>query len=324
MLTVTRLLKGFTMKIFKNLRFINTAVILACLILSSKPAMAVEQIRIVTTTSVLADLAMQITGELGDIFAVASPKRDLHKVQPTPKDVLKAKKADVFIHHGAQAEPWLLPLLNAAGRQEFIQGTNIIDASIGIDLLEVPGEVSRLEGDIHPQGNPHYWLNPVNAKVVVGNITEELIVLFPEYSEVFEDNNRAFQKRLDKKIEEWEIRMRPFDGKKIVTYHRSWSYFAKAYSLNIVGEIEPKPGIPVTSRHLSELIKTIGNENVQLIITEPYQNDKPPKKISQETGVKVVELLQFNGAKKDVDDYISLMEYNISKVENALSEGPHA
>lgn len=292
---------------------------LACLITSGKPALAADSIRIVTTTSVLADLAGQIAGDEADIFYVASPKRDIHNVTPTPKDVLKVRKADLVIHHGLQAEPWFLPLLNAAGRSDFIADEDaLIDASRGVTALEVPKDVTRLEGDIHPMGNPHYWLDPQNALHMVDTISEVLIRRFPSKADLFKSRGTAYKNRLMKEIEKWHVRLSPFQGTKLVTYHRSWSYFANAFSFEITGEIEPKPGIPVTSKHLSALKTLIRTQSISLVITEPHQSDRPAQRLVRETEAKTIELLQFNGVRDGVDDYISLMEYNVTQIENAL------
>jgi len=296
----------------------------ACLMYSGKPCLAADKIKIVTTTTVLANIAEQITGDAADIFYVASPKRDLHKVSPTPQDVLKTKKADIFIYHGLQAEPWLLPLLNASGRNEFLEANGkAIDASVGVEPLEVPSDVSRLEGDIHPFGNPHYWLDPANAKIAAKNITEGLKRNYPDDGVQFDDRLNLFNQKLEDKLIEWSSRMNPFKGATIVTYHRSWSYFVKAYGLEVVGEVEPKPGIPVTSKHLGELETKMRSEKVSLIITESYQDDKPTHRLAKATGAKVVELSQFNGGKKGANNYFDLMDYNIEQIEAALKGVRH-
>lgn len=295
------------------------AVLLLCPALPGKAAYAEAKIEVTTTTTVLEDLVRQIGGEHVEVHVIASPKRDLHKISPTPKDVLKTNKADVFIYHGLQAEPWLTPLLNAAGRPDFLSDDGrAIDASKHIKALEVPADVTRLEGDIHPHGNPHYWLNPENALIAAANIRDGLMRLYPESHAIFQSRYDAFQKQLDQKIKEWAQRMKAFEGMAIVTYHRSWSYFADSYGLKVVGEIEPKPGIPVTSQHLSRLTNIIREDKVKLLIKEPYQEKKTPQRLAQVSEAYVIELYQFNGALKNVSGYIDLIEYNISLIEQAM------
>jgi len=309
-------------------RYVLTGVIMLlsiCLVIPDKSAMAEDKIRIVTTTSVLADVAKQIAGDRASIFYVASPKRDMHHVAPTPKDVLMARKADVFIHHGLQAEPWLLPLLNAAGKQAFFSDPlSGIDASMGIEPLEVPIEVSRLEGDIHPMGNPHYWLDPETMKQVAATIESVLGQKYPELATVFKNGRQAYEKKLDERLADWSRRLKPFEGQSLVTYHRSWSYFAERFGFQVVGEIEPKPGIPVTSRHMSQLIETMKQKKAKIVIKEPFHENKTPRKIAEATGAVVIELAQAVGAIKETDDYLSLMEYNIRELEQAFQEISHA
>ncbi len=306
----------------KTIRHILLAV--AGLLLASRPCLADVPIRIVTTTSVLADISKEIGGNHVEVFYIASPKRDLHKVSPTPKDILKTKKADVFIYHGLQAEPWLLPLLNASGRRDFMKADGqAIDASLNVTPLEVPDTMSRLEGDVHPLGNPHYWLNPAHGKIMAENILQSLSRIYPNHDEYFQARNDDFQKKLDAKLFDWSRRMEPFHGTAIVTYHRSWSYFAKAYQLKVIGEIEPKPGIPVTSKHLSQLQTLMKRENARVIVTEPYQSDKPSKRLAKQTGAEVVEFLQFNDVKKGVNSYLDLIEHNIKQIEKVLSGVSH-
>ena len=306
------------------MKFLRLFFIIAvgCFGLQSNPCFAESKIKVVSTTTVLADFAKQMGGDLVEVYYVASPKRDLHKVSPTPRDVLKTKKADVVIYHGLQAEPWLLPLLNAAGKSEFMQENGkAIDASEGIQPLEVPDKITRLEGDIHPHGNPHYWLDPQNGKRMAEKITEGFVRIFPNLSTEFRKNNQVFQEVLDQKLRLWQKRMQPFKGAAVVTYHRSWSYFAQRYGLEVVGEIEPKPGIPVTSKHLNQLITRMKETQAKLLIKEPYQETKALNRLAKVSQAQVVELHQFSGAQKGVHDYLSLIEYNITQIEEAFARG---
>src|SRR3989338_6926999 len=156
-------------------------VLLTLLLSSPVPLRAGKEIRIVATTTALANLAAEITGDKADIYSIASPRQNLHFIAPTPKDVLKVKKADVFIHIGLDLEAWRPPLVDAAGRPDFIcpRGSRQIDASRGVALLEIPVTLSRTEGDIHAYGNPHYWLDPDNGKTAARNIAEGLARLYP-------------------------------------------------------------------------------------------------------------------------------------------------
>ncbi|MDD5217472.1 MAG: metal ABC transporter substrate-binding protein [Candidatus Omnitrophica bacterium] len=288
--------------------------------LSQPNLYAAGRMNVVATTTTLASIASEIAGDKIAISAIASPKQNIHFYAPTPKDVLRVKKADVFIHQGLDLEAWRQPLLDAAGNLRFLgEGKYSIDVSKGISLLEIPTTLSRAEGDIHIYGNPHYIGDPENAEIVASNIAEGLAAVEPENAAFFRKNAEEFNKRLDAKIKDWEARMAKFQGAPIVTYHRSWSYFVKRFGLTVVGEIEPKPGIPPTAKHIGELIGQIKGENAKVIIKEYFEENRTPKKIAAETGIRIVNLSQTVGGPEAAKDYVSLMEQNISLLEDALS-----
>lgn len=278
-----------------------------------------EKVRIVATTATLASLVREVVGDRAEIYGVAPPGRDLHFYTPTPRDVLKVKKADVFVHMGLDLEVWRDPLLVAAGNPAFLgKARGAIDVSRGISLLEIPTSLSRSQGDIHAYGNPHYWLDPENSKIMVRNIAEGLGRLLPEERDVFQKNASAFIQQVDEKIRGWEKRLVPYRGSPIVTFHKSWPYFAERFGLVIVGELEPKPGIPPTPKHLAVLIRIMKEKGVKVIIKESFQESRTPKKVARETGARVLNLLQDPGEIREATDYLSMVEYNVKLVEEAL------
>lgn len=285
------------------------------------PCSAADNIRIVTTTSTLADLTRQITGDQTAIYYIASPRQNIHFISPSPKDVLKVKKADVFIHGGLDLEAWREPLLNAAGNLSFLGDSKAsIDASKGILLLEIPSSLSRSEGDIHAFGNPHYWTDPHNALIMVDNIVAGLSGLYPQDAPEFQKNAAAYKQKLSKKISEWEKRMEPFKGETLVTYHKSWPYFANRFHLKIIDQLEPKPGIPPTSKHLAEVERKMNEDHTKIIVKEIYNESRTPKKVARDTGAAVVTLETSAGEQKDAPDYISMMEHNIHELETEFSK----
>lgn len=288
--------------------------------LCSNLLFASEKINVVATTTTLASIACEIAGDNIPISSIASPKQNIHFYAPTPKDVLKVKKADVFIHQGLDLEAWRQPLLDAAGNLRFLgEGKYSIDVSRGISLVEIPVTLSRAEGDIHIYGNPHYVGDPENAKIIAVNIAEGLAAVEPDKADFFRKNAEEFNKRLDAKIKEWEARLGKFQGAPVVTYHRSWSYFVKRFGLTVIGEIEPKPGIPPTAKHIAGLIQQIKDTKAKVIIKEYFEANRTPQKIAADTGIRVVNLSQAVGEPETARDYLSLMEQNVSLLEEALS-----
>lgn len=281
-----------------------------------------EEIRIVATTTTFGSIAAEIAGGKAEVYSIASPNRNLHFIAPTPKDVLKVKKADVFIHGGLDLEAWRGPLLNAAGRTELMWplGERQIDVSKEVPLLEIPVGVSRIEGDIHAYGNPHHWLDPENGKIIARNIAEGLARLYPDDAPFFQKNEEVFQKRLTQKMKEWEDRLSPFKGRSVVTYHRSWSYFAERFGFRVAGELEPKPGIPPTAKHLAELGKIMREKNVKVLIKETFYENRTPEKLAEATGARVVEFAQAVGEVKGVDDFVGMIDTNVRQLASVFEE----
>lgn len=293
--------------------------LLFLLLLKLEGAVAAEKIKIVTTSSTLASIVREITQDKADIHYVASPRRDIHFIEPTPVDVLKVKRADVFVHNGLDLEIWRNPLLDAAGNTKFLgQAKASIDTSKGVPLLEIPTSLSRIEGDLHQFGNPHFWMDPENTKLMAANIARGLSELYPEEKDFFMKNAEAFDKKINGKMKEWSARVRPFQGAYVVTYHRSWPYFLTRFGFVTIRELEPKPGIPPTAQHLAELMKEMKEKNVKAVIKESFHEGRTPQKVAKETGARVVTLDQEVGENKEVTDYPALIDHNIELIEQAL------
>lgn len=284
---------------------------------------AADKIKIVTSLPDLADIARQVGGDKVEVVAIAKGYQDPHFVDPKPSHILKMIKADLFIHIGLDLEiGWVPPLLEKArNRKIYYGGTGYLNASQNIDLLEVPNTNPaelRAQGDIHIYGNPHYWLDPENGKIIAKNICDKLIAIQPEDSGYFQENLNNFIDRLDAAIRIWEERMKPYENVKIIAYHNSWPYFTKRFHIDVVSFIEPKPGIPPTPRHLVSVIKRIRTENIKVIIISPYFDDKPAKTIASKTGATVVSFAPSVEAFKGVDNYLNLFEYNLTELIKAF------
>lgn len=281
---------------------------------------AQDKIRVAATTRTIASLAEEIMGDEAEYYSIVRPKLDVHFISPTPKDVLMVRKADVFMHSGLDLEAWRPPLLETAGRKDFLgAGARAIDVSRNITLLEVPESLSRAEGDIHVFGNPHYALDPVNAKIMARNIASRAGELYPEKAGLFSARLKQFEERLDAALQKWENELRPFAGEAIITYHKSWPYFAKRFNLEVADYLEPKPGIAPTARHLAELMDIIRKKKIKVLVREFFQDSGPAKKLSQKTGVQSIVLIDDPDEVKEAADYISMMDYNVKQIRNALA-----
>jgi ABC-type Zn uptake system ZnuABC Zn-binding protein ZnuA len=274
------------------------------------------KINVVTTTTDLKCITELIGNDKVDVFSIATGYQNLHFVDPKPSYIIKLVKADMFVTVGLDLETGWSPQLLLSSRNPKIQkGSNgYVDASIGISLLQVPSSINRGEGDIHIYGNPHYWLDPVNGKHIAKNICNALVKISPENKAFFEANLRAFNTKVDLKLEEWTMKMAPFKGAKIIAYHNEWCYFEQRFGLIIVDFMEPKPGIPPTPTQLVKIISEVKDNAIKVIISSPYFTTSSSDVVSKQTGAKTIILGTSVGAFDNIKDYFDLFDYNIGKL----------
>lgn len=279
------------------------------------------KLNIVASTPDLGSLASEIVKEKGEVISIAKPTEDPHFVDAKPGFIVKLNKADMLIEGGLQLEiGWLPSLVLGARNQKILPGNpGYFNASAGIAIIDVPASANRAMGDIHPLGNPHYMLDPLNGKIVASHICERLCQIDRANGEFYKSNLHAFSKRLDQKLSEWQKTLEPFRGTKIVTYHKVLPYFAQRFGLNVMGTLEPKPGIPPSPAHLNTLIPMMKSEGVKLIIAEQFRERKIPAFVESQTGAKVVVIPIMVGGQKGTGDYIALFDYIINQIASALN-----
>ena len=281
------------------------------------------KIRIMTATTDLASLAQEIGGDKVDVESVARGYQDPHYVDPKPSFLLKLSKAELLIVVGLELEiGWLPPLITQSSNPRIQVGApGYFDASRYARILEIPtGQVTRAEGDVHPLGNPHYWLDPENGLRISKGIADKLSEMRPNDAAYFAERYSAFEQRLKQADQKWLAEMKPYAGRKIVTYHRSWPNFAEHFGLNVIGYVEPRPGIPPSPQHTVELIGQMKRNGVKVIVVEPYFDLKTPNSIARETGGQVVVLMPSVGGEKEITDYFKLFDYDIAKLKKAFDE----
>ena len=280
-----------------------------------------SKINIVTSTTDFAALAQEVGGEKIHVESLAKGYQDPHFVDPKPSFLLKLRKADLLIVVGLQLEiGWLPPLITQSGNPKIQVGASgYFDASQFARILEIPsGQVTRAEGDVHPLGNPHYWLDPENGRRVAKAIQEKLGSMRPGDAAYFEQRYNDFAQRLQQADQKWLAEMKPYAGRKIVTYHRSWPNFAQHFHLDVVGYIEPRPGIPPSPQHTLELIGLMKGQNVKVIAVEPYFDMKTPNSIARATGAQVVVLMPSVGGNSETSDYFKLFDYDVAILKQAF------
>jgi ABC-type Zn uptake system ZnuABC Zn-binding protein ZnuA len=282
-----------------------------------------SKIRIMTATTDLASLAQEIGGDKVDVESIARGYQDPHFVDPKPSFLLKLSKAELLIVVGLELEiGWLPPLITQSSNPRIQVGApGYLDASRFAKILEIPtGQVTRAEGDVHPLGNPHYWLDPDNGLRIAKGIQTKLSEMRPNDSAYFAQRYDSFEQRLKQSDQQWQAQMKPYAGRKVVTYHRSWPNFAEHFGLNVVGYVEPRPGIPPSPQHTVELIGQMKRDGVKIIMVEPYFDLKTPNSIARETGGQVVVLMPSVGGEKEITDYFKLFDYDIAKLKKAFDE----
>jgi len=286
------------------------------------PSLAVaKKLTVVTATTDIAALAQEVGGDKISVESIAKGYQDPHFVEAKPSFLLKLRQADLLIVVGLQLEiGWLPPLINQSGNARIQVGApGYLDASQFAEILDIPtGTVTRAMGDVHPLGNPHYWLDPENGRRIAKGIAGKLGDLDPSNTAYYQERFQDFDKRLAAAEQKWDAEMKPYHGRKVVTYHNSFPNFAKHFSLNVIGYVEPRPGIPPTPSHTIELIGLMKRENCKVILVEPYFDLKTPQAIARDTGGIVVQYLPSVGGEKQVTNYFELFDYDIGLLTKAF------
>jgi zinc/manganese transport system substrate-binding protein len=282
---------------------------------------AAAQLRVVTSTTDLYDIAKEVGGNKITAAHIGEGYQDPHFIEAKPSFVLQLRKADVWAFVGLDLEIGWMPLLLQGARNSKLQPgqPGYVDVSKAIPVLDMArGNIDRSQGDVHPLGNPHYWLDPENGRRIAKLFRETFSKLDPANAASYATNERAFVQRLDAAEKSWQADLAKIKGKPVVAYHTSWRYFAEYTGMNIVGFMEPKPGVPPSAPHLAGLIQTMKQRGAKVIVMEPFYDRKMADLVASKTGAKVVILPPSVGGAKGLDDYIQLIGSNIKKLASAL------
>ncbi|HXY38659.1 MAG TPA: metal ABC transporter substrate-binding protein [Vicinamibacteria bacterium] len=291
------------------------------LALAAAPAAAA--VHVVAATEDLADIIRQVGGDKVSVDSIARGYQDPHFVEAKPSFILKLSRADLLVVVGRELEiGWLPPLVQQSRNAKIQPGADgYLDASLTAEILEIPtGQITRAMGDVHPLGNPHYWLDPENGRRIAKVVQQKLSAIDRADAAYFESREADFERRLTEAETRWEAMMAPYKGLKIVTYHNSWPNFAKRFSLQVVGYVEPRPGIPPSPSHTIELIAEMKRLAVKILLVEPYFDLKTPNSVARETGARVVVMSPSVGGEKEATDYFKLFDYDLDLLTKAIKE----
>ena len=270
-----------------------------------------SNIKVVTTTSVIYDLVKEIGKDKVTIDYIARGDQDPHYVEVLPSYMVKLRNADILFKIGMGLEMWIDQLVDGSRNDKLL----IVDLSTDIDKKEVPNfKPDASYGDVHPFGNPHYWLDPENAKIMAKEIYENLSVKDNDNAEYYKKNYDDFIKRLNSKISDWDKKMSKLKDKSIIFFHASWTYFADRYGIKIAGYVEPKPGISPSPSHNAELVNLIKSKNVKRLLMENYYSDSAPNQLSELTGIEVIKVPTAVYGMKGIDSYIKMMDYIVDQL----------
>lgn len=290
-------------------------------LLCAAPSLAA--LRIVSTTQDPAALARAIGGERVEVKALAKGFQDPHFLDPKPTYMVELNKAHLLLVVGLDMEAgYLQPLISGAHNDKIGFGApGFLDMSTLITPLEPVATADRSQGDIHPRGNPHYWLDPENGRLMARGLAARLTQLDPEGKELYAKNLAAFEQKLDQKLLEWGKAMAPFARKPVITYHRSWSYFARRFQLEVLDFVEPKPGIPPTPMHTLSVIKLAQAREVKLVLMENFYDVRPARLIESKTKAKVAVVPNSVNGVEEAKDYFGLFDVIVGTILKVTGEG---
>jgi len=337
----------------------HVLIMLAILFSASNPHLDAQhkKLRVVTTLNYLKYIAAEIGGEDADVLALANPKQDPHYVTPTPRMNQVAGSADLFIENGLSLDMWAKNVIDASGNPSIQPGSKgYLVATINLPVKELPTEISRSWGDIHPQGNPHVWLDPFNVKIIATNIANQLIALDEENASNYQKRLESFRyrldatmfgeellkavgpsagdiltrkaknnellpwlksKKLDSKLGGWMKKGQDLDGMKIISYHKTYVYFAERFGLKLMGELEEKPGIPPPPKHRDAVIDQIKREGIKVILNDNFYSSEAAEYVASKSSAKVVITYLDVGASPEVDTYDKLISHLIEEILQA-------
>jgi zinc/manganese transport system substrate-binding protein len=301
----------------RNLLRVATVALVAIVATGSSAA---AQIRVVATTPDLASVAREIGGDKVSVVALAKPTEDPHYVDAKPSHIVTLNRADALIEGGAELElGWLPPLLENSRNSKISAGAaGRIVASDGVKMLEIPTSFDRSKGDVHSLGNPHFMIDPVTVRIVARNIADHFAQIDSKNAATYNGNLSRFNTKLDAKYAEWQKELAPYRGARIVTYHKDFIYFADRFGLNIVDELEPKPGIAPSPAHLAQVIGKMKAGNAKVILVQPFQNRKTAETVARQTGATVLDTPEQPGAAPNTTTYFDMMDNLVHTLAGGL------
>ncbi|HXG03708.1 MAG TPA: metal ABC transporter substrate-binding protein, partial [Candidatus Binatia bacterium] len=277
------------------------------------------RLRVVASLPDLKALTEAVGADLVEVDSLARGSQNPHDIDVRPSLMLKLRRADLFIRNGAGGDPWVELLLVGAQNARIMPGApGYVDASRGVAILPPSGPVDRSRGDVHPEGNPHYTLDPANAPTVTANILDGLVRAAPQHASRFRALRAEFLGRLEAALAGWQAALAPARGAPVVSYHETFTYFLRRFGLVQAGVIEDRPGIPPSPSHLAGLVRLMREQGVRVIVAEPYADRRVVDLLARETGARAVTLPAAVGGVRGVETYLDLIDHQVRTLAEAL------
>lgn len=274
-----------------------------------------DQLKVVTTLSTFADLVEAVGGERIEVSSIASPRFNPHFIEPRPSDVLRVRRADLFVHGGLDLEVWRGSLVDAAARPDVRPGgKRELGLAEGVHLLNVPSSLSRAQGDVHQFGNPHYWHSPANGVVMAETIARKLSELDTDGARYYHERLEEFRKELSAGMERWKQMLAPYRGRELVGYHDEWAYLMAFGGLTMEQFLEPKPGIPPSPQHLLTIERYIRSRGITGIVQATFYSLRAARSLAEATGANVVLLCQNVDELRECSSYRNMLDYNVAQI----------
>ena len=301
-------------------RLASVAALVAVSVVSSTQ-IASANVNVVATIPELGAIAKDLGGDKVSVYSIARPNSDYHAVEARPSDVARVSRAGLVIRVGMGSDSWFDALANASGvRRVRPGGAGYVDASVGVPKIEVPtAQISGASGDVHPDGNPHYYYDPVYAKFAARNIVRGLIRVDAANAETYRANYTRFNGTIDSRMAGWRSQLAPYAGRPVVTYHRSFNYFLRRFGMRQYGTLEPRPGIPPSAGHVQQLIRNMKRDSVRAIMVESVYPTRYPQLVANQLGVRYV-VGPYSVSSTNQGAYFNLIDTLVARLRQAVAQ----